>query len=87
MHLVSNCFAVTSDAYKTTAPALVAVRQLRFRRVKDTIDESEVVLDLLIALDVKAILGFVDGRLHVRHDEGLVEIEAGELGATLDKLG
>ena len=45
---------------ETAAPGGVAVRQLLVVRVEDTIQECEVILDLLIARDGEACLGRLD---------------------------
>lgn len=48
---------------------LVAVCQLRILDVEDSIEEGEVVRDLLIAVNMKAILRFSDSSSEVRHVE------------------
>lgn len=54
---------------EATTPSLVAVGEVGLLGGEDVVDEGEVVLDLLVALDVETILGLRDGGLHVRHGE------------------
>ena len=48
---------------ETALPLLVAVCEIGVLGVEDTVDEREVVLDLLVALDVEAGVAGVGGRL------------------------
>ena len=66
LHLVSvDVVDVQVHDGKATAPALIAAGQLGVGSVEDPIKECEVVLDLLVSFDVKAILGLLDGSLEV----------------------
>lgn len=53
---------------QASLPASKAVSQLTVLLVEDTIEEGEVVLDLLVSLNVETGLGLGDGSLKVRHD-------------------
>ena len=48
-------------------PMFIAVGKLRIGLVKNTIKKGEVIRDLFISLHVKAVLGFHDGSVHIRH--------------------
>jgi hypothetical protein len=50
---------------QATAPALVALGQLVVGGVEDAIKEREVILDLLVSLDMEAVLGLDDGSFKV----------------------
>lgn len=50
---------------KAAAPALIAAGEVVVLGVKDSIEEREVILDLLITLDVEAVLRLNDGSLEV----------------------
>lgn len=50
---------------KNSAPFAIAVGQLRIGNVKNSINKSEIVLDLLIALDMKAGFGLMNGCFEV----------------------
>lgn len=52
---------------QSAAPSLVALGELRVLLVEDTIEEGEVVFDLLVTLDVETIFGLLDGSVEVRH--------------------
>ena len=54
---------------QTAAPAFVAVGQLTSAGVEDSIDEGEIVLDLLVAFDVEAGLCLGHRCFEVRHYE------------------
>lgn len=68
---------------QNTIPAFVAVGQLRVLRVKDTVEEGELVRYLLVAIHVEAILGLGDGSCKVRH----VEYEIGYPSVEKDTRG
>lgn len=53
---------------KHSAPLLVAIGQLSVCQIKDAINESEVVGDLLVTLDMEALGSLRDGGLEIRHD-------------------
>lgn len=55
---------------KASSPAREAFCEVTLLLVKDTVDEAEVVFDLLVALDVETLLGLRNGGLHVRHFDG-----------------
>lgn len=50
---------------QTPAPALIALGQIVVGRVEDAIEEGEVVFNLLVPLDMEAVLGLDDGSLQV----------------------
>ena len=50
---------------KAAAPTLVAVGKLRIGGVEDAIHEGEVIFDLLVTLDVKAVLSLSNGGFEV----------------------
>jgi len=52
---------------QSAAPSLVALSELRVLLVENTIEEGEVVLDLLVTLDVETSFGLLDGSVEVRH--------------------
>lgn len=53
---------------QTTTPLLVAVRKVAACRIKDIVNEGEVVFNLLVALNVEALASLGDGGLEVRHN-------------------
>lgn len=63
---------------KASTPLLVAVGEIVVLDIENSIDEGEIVLDLLVALNVKAnmasrIFGLRDRCFHIRHFEGREE--------------
>lgn len=54
---------------QAATPFLVAIGEITSRCVKDVVDEGEVVLDLLVALDVETLGGLNDCCFEIRHDE------------------
>ena len=52
---------------KTAAPSFVAFCKIWSLLIKDPIDESKVVFDLLVAFDVEASMSLDNGSLEVRH--------------------
>ncbi len=65
---------------QTALPSLIALGQLRIGDVKDSVQEFEIILNLLISADREALLGGLDRSLEVRHvcdGGGVVEIIRG----------
>jgi hypothetical protein len=53
---------------QSSAPTLVAVGELAVLGVEDTVEELEVIFDLLVTRDVETSLGLLDSSVHIRHD-------------------
>jgi len=68
LHLLAIYFVDIIVRYgENTAPPFIALGELRILGVKNAVHKSEVIFDLLVPLNMEAVLRLGNGSIKVRH--------------------